>query len=314
MTSTVVKKRVVVVMGGVSAEREVSLVSGEAVAKALREAGHEVAMVDMADGVDRLMQAVSPRPDAVFNALHGRYGEDGCVQGLLELLEIPYTHSGVLASALAMDKPMAKRLFAEAGIPTADGVVVSRQMALAGGVMDPPYVIKPVNEGSSVGVKIILEQDDLAQVNRENWPMPSTVLLERYIRGREITVAVMGDRALGVLEIRPNNGFYDYSAKYTAGKALHLVPAPMHPAAYAEASRLAVLAHHTLGCRGVTRADLRYDDTDGEPGRLFLLEVNTQPGMTPLSLVPEIANHAGISFGDLCCWLVDQASCERKAA
>ncbi|MGQ0663354.1 MAG: D-alanine--D-alanine ligase [Pseudomonadota bacterium] len=307
-------KRVLVLMGGISAEREVSLVSGAAVAKSLAETGYEARAIDVGNDVRALLDALASRPDAVFNALHGRFGEDGCVQGVLELMRIPYTHSGVLASALAMDKPTARRLFAAAGIPVPEGRVVARAEVIAGRVMDPPFVIKPLNEGSSVGVKIVLEDCDLAAWACEPWPFGGQVLVERYIPGREITVAVMGERALGVLEIRPRNGFYDYAAKYTPGKASHLVPAPMPGAAYDEALRLALLAHRTLGCRGVSRADLRYDDTGGPPGRLYLLEVNTQPGMTALSLVPEIAAEAGISFGALVSWMVENATCERQVA
>lgn len=306
-------KRVAVLMGGRSAEREVSLVSGSAVADALAAAGYEVVRIDVGSDVAKLLGQLDPRPDVVFNALHGRLGEDGCVQGLLELLGLPYTHSGLLASALAMDKPMAKRLFEAVGIPVALGVIADRAAVLAGEAMAPPFVIKPPNEGSSVGVHIIFEAEDLAEARKAPWPFGEEVLVERYIPGREITVAVMGERALGALEIRPNNGFYDYAAKYTEGKAIHLMPAPLGPDCYAEALRLALLAHQTLGCRGVSRADFRYDDTAGAPGRFYLLEVNTQPGMTPLSLVPEIAAHAGISFGDLVSWMVENAACERIA-
>ncbi len=304
-------KRVAVLMGGRSAEREVSLVSGAAVADALAEAGYEVQRIDVGDDVAKLLGQLDPRPDAVFNALHGRLGEDGCIQGLLELMGLPYTHSGLLASALAMDKPMAKRLFEAAGIPVALGVIADRAAVLAGEAMAPPFVIKPPNEGSSVGVHIIFEEEDLIEARKAAWPFGEQVLVERYIPGREITVAVMGERALGALEIRPNNGFYDYAAKYTEGKAIHLMPAPLDPVSYGEALRLALLAHQVLGCRGVSRADFRYDDTAGGPGRFYLLEVNTQPGMTPLSLVPEIAASVGISFRELVSWMVENASCER---
>jgi len=307
-------RRVAVLMGGVSTEREVSMVSGTAVLKALTDAGFDAYGIDVGDDVPGLIAALTPRPDVAFNALHGRFGEDGCIQGLLELLGIPYTHSGVEASALAMDKPMARRIFTAAGIPVADGAVVARDEALAGTAMAPPFVIKPINEGSSVGVRIVLDAEDLAAARTEPWELGAEVLVERYIPGRELTVAVMDDRALGVLEIRPNNGFYDYAAKYTEGRAIHIVPAPIHPYAQAEAARIALRAHQVLGCRGVSRADIRYDDTAGEPGRLVLLEVNTQPGMTPLSLVPEIAAAAGIDFEALVTAMVDRARCERGRA
>ncbi len=303
-------KHVAVLMGGWSAEREVSLVSGRAVAKALRERGYGVSEIDVGRDVPGVLAALEPGPDAVFNALHGRYGEDGWIQGLLNVLGLPYTHSGLLASALAMNKPMARRLFAEAGIRCPEGAVVNLDQAVAGGVMDPPFVVKPIDEGSSVGVRIVLEGDNAPGLFAEDWQFGDEVLIERYVPGREITVAVMGERALGALEIRPKEGFYDYSAKYTEGRAAHLMPAPLDPAAADEALRISLLAHETLGCRGFSRADLRYDDTAGGPGRLYLLEINTQPGMTPLSLVPEIAAHAGIDFGALVSWMVEEARCD----
>jgi D-alanine-D-alanine ligase len=246
----------------------------------------------------------------VFNALHGRYGEDGCVQGLLELIGVPYTHSGVLASALAMDKPMAKRLFESVNIPCAEHIIASREDVLAGDVMPRPYVVKPLNEGSSVGVQIVLEESNQPALTEESWPFGDRVMVERYVAGREITVAVMGDRALGATELRTGEGFYDYEAKYTEGRTTHLVPAPLPPPVYQAALDHAVAAHSVLGCRGVSRADLRYDDTRGDPGELYLLEINTQPGMTPLSLVPELARHAGIGFVDLVIWMVENAACD----
>ena len=303
-------KRIVVLMGGTSCEREVSLVSGAAVANALAEAGYKCETVDVGEDVGALLAALEPAPDAIFNALHGRYGEDGCVQGLLELLHIPYTHSGVLASALAMDKPMAKRLFQSVGIPCADHVIAHRDHVLAGDVLPRPYVIKPLNEGSSVGVQIVLEGTELTILKGDNWPFGDRVMVESYIPGRELTVAVMGDRALGVTELRTSEGFYDYAAKYTDGKTSHMVPAPVPPAIYQAAQDHAVAAHEVLGCCGVSRADLRYDDTGGDPGQLYMLEVNTQPGMTPLSLVPELAGHAGISFVELVSWMVENARCD----
>jgi len=303
-------RKVAVLMGGISSEREVSLVSGAAVADALRAEGYDVTAIDVGRDVNAVLAALTPRPDVVFNALHGRFGEDGCMQGLLELLAVPYTHSGVLASALAMDKPTAKRLFAAAGIPCAEHVIADRAAVLAGDVMPRPYVLKPLNEGSSVGVIIVREDAAAPALAGADWPFGERVMVERYVPGREITVAVMGDRALGVTELRTGEGFYDYEAKYTDGRTEHLLPAPLPPEIYDAAMRHALEAHRALNCRGVTRADLRYDDTQGEPGTLCLLEINTQPGMTPLSLVPELAAHAGIGFGALVSWMVENAACD----
>lgn len=302
-------RHVAVLMGGWSAEREISLVTGAAVADALAQQGFRVTPLDVGrDVAEALLRA---RPDIAFNALHGPFGEDGAIQGLLEVMGIPYTHSGVMASAIAMHKPTAKRLFHDAGIPVAEGRTMSRREVMAGGLPPKPYVIKPINEGSSVGVRIVLENDNFTPSDDMHWSYGEEVLVERYIPGREIQVAVMGERALGAIEIRPLGRFYDYEAKYTDGKARHLMPAPIAAEAYEEALRLSLLAHRTLGCRGVSRADLRYDDTKGEPGRFCMLEINTQPGMTPLSLVPEIAAHQGIGFGELVRWMVEDASCGR---
>ncbi|MBT6117381.1 MAG: D-alanine--D-alanine ligase [Rhodospirillaceae bacterium] len=303
-------KRVVLLKGGWSGEREVSLVSAAACALALRDAGYDVVEFDVTRDLRDLLDILDPRPDVVFNALHGRYGEDGRIQGLLDILAVPYTHSGALASALAMNKEIAKRLFADAGIPCPPGKVISRNALLAGEAMERPYVLKPVEEGSSLGVHIVLEGQNAPPFDAARWAFGDEVMVERYIHGREITVAVMGDRSLGVTELRTNEGFYDYEAKYTEGRTNHLVPAPIHPDAYEQAMDFAVRAHRALGCRGVTRADFRYDDRASEPGEMFLLEINTQPGMTPLSLVPEQAAHAGISFPELVSWMVENASCE----
>lgn len=305
-------KRVTVLMGGFSAEREVSLRSGAAATAALEKAGYAVATLDVRREARTLVAGIeATKPAVVFNALHGRFGEDGRVQGLLDIMGIPYTHSGMLASALAMDKPVAKRLFADAGIPVPEGRVVTRVEASAADVLPRPYVLKPLNEGSSVGVHVVKQGDNADPLGGSEWTFGDQVLAERFIPGREITVAVMGDRALGVTEITSDRGFYDYTAKYAPGGSRHLVPAPLPPDIYAEAQRLAVLAHDTLGCRGVSRADLRYDDTrPGEPGRLYVLEVNTQPGMTDTSLVPELAAHAGISFPELVTWMVENARCD----
>ena len=298
-------RHVAVLMGGWSAEREVSLVSGAAVAKALKKTGHRVTPIDVQRDMGSLMTRLYPRPDAVFNALHGRYGEDGCVQGLLNILDIPYTHSGLLASALAMDKPMAKRLFAAAGIPVAEHKIVRRDDMVRGDVMARPYVVKPLNEGSSVGVTIVLEGDNNPPFTDANWPFGKEVMVERFVSGKELTVAVMGDKALAVTEITTDRGFYDYDAKYADGGSAHLVPAPLEPAVYDEVMRLSALAHEALGCRGVSRADLRYD---GET--VYLLEINTQPGMTHTSLVPEQAAHVGLSFEELVSWMVENVECD----
>lgn len=302
-------KHVAVLMGGWSAERDVSLTSGAAVLEALKAQGYKVTAVDVGRNVAETLSRL--KPDVAFNALHGPYGEDGTIQGLLELIGIPYTHSGVLASALALHKPTALRLFRDAGLPIAEGRVMTRAEVMGDGMFAAPYVIKPLNEGSSVGVRIVLEGDNFQPSDDLHWTYGSTVLVEKYIPGREIQVAVMGDRALGAIEIRPRGRFYDYEAKYTDGKAEHLMPAPLDAADYAEACRLGLAAHQTLGCRGVSRTDLRFDDTKAGRGQFVVLEVNSQPGMTPLSLVPEIARHQGISFAELVTWMVEDAGCER---
>jgi D-alanine-D-alanine ligase len=304
-------RRVAVLAGGWSAEREVSLVSGRECARALAALGYTVSEIDVTHDLAALIARLTPPPDVIFNALHGRGGEDGVIQGVLEFLRIPYTHSGVLASAAAMDKPLAKQIFAAAGLPLAEGKVVARSALLAGDPLPRPFVIKPLNEGSSVGVSIVREDDNTWLSAVQGWSFGTEVLVERYIPGREITVAVMGERALGALEIRPTAAeMYDYEAKYAPGGSQHLMPAPIHAQAYEAALDIGLRAHRALGCRGVSRADLRYDDTAGEPGRLILLEVNTQPGMTPTSLVPDIARHVGISFDGLVRWMIENARCD----
>ena len=305
-------KHVAVLMGGWSAEREVSLNTGKGCVEALQERGYRVTPIDVQPGIARVLQAV--RPDVVFNALHGRYGEDGTIQGLLELLQIPYTHSGVLASALAMDKQRAKAVMAAAGVSVPEGMIVKRQEAAARHVIQPPYVVKPNSEGSSVGVIIVREERSHPpqEIGREDWAFGDAVLVEKFVAGRELTCAVMGDRALGVIDIRPATGlFYDYDAKYVAGGTIHVLPAELSPNIYQRVQELALTAHQALGCRGVSRADLRYDDTPGGSGALVVLEVNTQPGMTATSLVPEMAAHAGLSFGELVQWMVEDASLSR---
>ena len=295
---------VAVLMGGWSKEREVSLVSGAAVATALKDTGFQVTEIDVHQDAAALLTQLYPIPDKVFNALHGRFGEDGCIQGLLNILGVPYTHSGVLASALAMDKPMSKRIFKEVGITVADHQILTREQLSQTVFGSKPHVIKPLNEGSSVGVNIIFEGDSYTPTEKE-WPFGSHVMAEQYIPGRELTVAVMGERALGVTEIKTGRRFYDYDAKYSDGGSIHQVPAQLPQDIYDEAMRISVLAHKTLGCRGISRADMRYDGKD-----LYLLEVNTQPGMTPTSLVPEQASYANISFENLVVWLVEHAECD----
>ena len=304
-------KTVAVVMGGWSPEREVSLSSGRECAKALVDRGYRVRLIDVGPDLTALIQALDPRPDIIFNALHGVGGEDGTVQAVFEMLHIPYTHSGVLASALAMHKPTAKAVFRDAGLPVAEGVVACREEIVERDPMPAPFVVKPTNQGSSVGVRIVRINDNSWREEVREWSFGAELLVERFIPGRELTVAVMSDRALGVCEIVPRGSFYDYTAKYAAGGSEHLVPAPIPRCVYDEALDIALRAHQALGCRGVSRADLRYDDTPGDCGRLYLLEVNTQPGMTPTSLVPDIARHVGISFDALVAWIVEDASCGR---
>jgi len=302
-------QHVAVLMGGWSAEREVSLVTGQAACTALEDVGYRVTPIDVAPDIFDVLSDLEP--EIAFNALHGRFGEDGCIQGILEVLKIPYTHSGVLASALAMDKPRAKQMFASVSILCPEGRVVHRDEVLEGKVFEPPYVLKPMNEGSSVGVRLVFEGDNISPLDEANWAYGEYVLMERYIPGREIQVAVMDDKALGAIEIRPKKRFYDYEAKYSDGWADHVMPADIPETDYQESLRLALLAHQTLGCRGVTRADLRYDDTLNGAARFYMLEINTQPGMTPLSLVPEIAAFVGISFAELMDFLVKDAGCQR---
>ena len=299
-------KHVAVLMGGWSSERDVSLVTGRECSKALKAAGFKVSEIDVDRDIAKVL--TDAKPDVCFNALHGRFGEDGRIQGLLDILGIPYTHSGVMASAIAMNKVRTKEVCSAIGIPLAEHKLAPRKAAFAGKAMERPYVIKPIAEGSSIGVRIVKEGDNGPP--DEDWSYGETVMVERYVAGRELTVAVMGDRPLTVTEIRPRTGFYDYTNKYTDGKADHLLPAPVPKPIFDQAMQVALLAHQTLGCRGVSRSDFRYDDTKSEPGRLIFLEINTQPGMTPLSLVPEQAAFLGISFTDLVSWMVEEAQCD----
>jgi D-alanine-D-alanine ligase len=304
-------KHVAVLLGGWSAEREVSLRSGKACADALERQGYQVTRVDVARDIASVLTKL--KPDVALNMLHGRPGEDGTLQGLLEIIGIPYTHSGVLASALAMQKDAAKVQFQAAGVPVAEGVVASRFEAAKRHLLPPPYVIKPVAEGSSVGVFLVTEAHEHPpqELCRDDWPYGDQVLCERYIPGKELTCAVMGETALDVIEIVSTVRFYDYEAKYAAGGSKHLLPAPLLPIVYQEVRRLAVLAHRALGCRGVSRADFRYDDRVEGTGGLVCLEINTQPGMTETSLVPELAAYAGITFDELVRWMVEDASLNR---
>ena len=304
-------KHVAVLMGGFSSERPVSLASGNPCADALEAEGYRVTRVDVARDIGSVLSEL--KPDVAFNALHGPYGEDGTIQGVLEYLEIPYTHSGVLASALAMNKEQAKKVAKAAGVPIAESRVLSR-FAIRKHPMKPPYVIKPVSEGSSFGVVIVREgQSHPPQVlSSSEWRYGETVMVERYVHGRELTCAVMGDVALGVCEIIPTgHSFYDYDSKYVPGGSRHECPAKVSSNIYQKIQTLALKAHQAIGCRGVSRSDFRYDDRHSENGELVWLEINTQPGMTPTSLVPEIAAEAGHSFGELLSWMVEDASCSR---
>jgi D-alanine-D-alanine ligase len=305
-------KHVAVLMGGWSAERPVSLNSGRGCADALEARGYRVSRIDVARDITEVLAKL--RPDIAFNALHGRVGEDGTIQGVLEILRIPYTHSGVLASALAMQKDLAKTVLSAAGIPVAHGVTVDRREAAQRHVLTPPYVLKPVAEGSSFGV-VIVKRDRThppQEVGREDWPYGDRLLAERFVAGKELTCAVIRDRPTDIIEVQPvSEAFYGYDAKYSKGGSIHIIPAKVKPKIYHEVQELALRAHRALGCRGVSRSDFRWDDSIGEDGELVCLEVNTQPGMTETSLVPDMAAHAGMSFGELVEWMVEDASCDR---
>lgn len=309
-------RRVTVLMGGLSAERTVSLSSGAGISAALRDEGFEVRELDPGPDLEKIVAELSNhRPDVAFNALHGRLGEDGAIQGVLDWMNIPYTHSGVRASATAMNKAAARAVFLAAGLPVAEGAVIDIADFTAADPLPAPYVIKPLNEGSSVGVDIVHPGTNRRAAIAAAWTYGPHALVEEFIPGRELTVGVLGDRALTVTDITPNpagaQGFYDYAAKYQAGGSQHVLPARIHPDAFAQALDMAVAAHRALGCAGASRTDFRYDDTtcgDG-PGRLVILEVNTQPGMTPTSLLPEQAQTQGVGYGALCRWMVEQAAC-----
>jgi D-alanine-D-alanine ligase len=304
-------KHVAVLMGGWSAEREVSLRTGRACAEALVRLGYRVTRIDVGRDIATVLGTV--KPDVALNVLHGRPGEDGTLQGMLEILGIPYSHSGPLASALAMQKDVAKLLLRAADVPVPEGLVASRLEVAKKHILPPPYVIKPVAEGSSVGVFIVGEDHahPPQELTRPDWAYGERVIVEKFIPGKELTCAVMGEEALDVIEIVPAVGFYDYEAKYAPGGSKHLLPAPVSPIVYQLTRRLALAAHRALGCRGVSRADFRYDDRVEGTGGLVCLEVNTQPGMTETSLVPELAAHAGITFDELVRWMVEDASLNR---
>jgi D-alanine-D-alanine ligase len=305
-------KHVAVLMGGWSAEREVSLNSGKACADALETLkAYKISRVDVTRDIAATLKAL--KPDVALNVLHGRPGEDGTLQGMLEILGIPYSHSGVLASAVAMQKDLSKLIFKAAGVPVPGGLIAPRHEAAKKHLIEPPYVIKPIAEGSSVGVFIV--QKDHAhppqELTRADWAYGEQVMIEPFVPGKELTCAVIGDKATGVIEITTALKFYDYEAKYAPGGSKHILPAPVSPDVYEECRRIALAAHRALGCRGVTRADFRYDDSKRGTSGLYCLEVNTQPGMTGTSLVPEMAAHAGMSFPELCRWMVEDASLDR---
>jgi D-alanine-D-alanine ligase len=304
-------KHVAVLMGGLSNERPVSLSTGKGCAEALHRAGYRVTELDVGYDVAERLREIAP--DVAFNALHGPFGEDGTIQGVLEFLRIPYTHSGVLASALAMDKHQAKIMFKAAGIPVTDHVIATRGEVGRAHIMPPPYVVKPIADGSSFGV-IIVKADQShppQEILGEDWTGGEELMVERYIPGRELTCAVMGDVALPVTEIVTDLNFYNYEAKYAEGGSRHILPADIKPKIYDKVQKLSLAAHAALGCRGITRTDFRYNDAAGEDGELVCLEINTQPGMTPTSLAPEQAAHVGHSFEELVSWMVEDASCNR---
>ncbi|MBX7146557.1 MAG: D-alanine--D-alanine ligase [Alphaproteobacteria bacterium] len=304
-------KNILVIMGGLSNEREVSLVTGLACQKALEEAGYQVRSFDFKHNIKDFLSVLDPKPDVIFNALHGRFGEDGTIQALLNLLAIPYTHSGLLASSMAMNKDISRRIFHSIGLRIPEGKVYSRKELLhPKEIMPRPYVIKPINEGSSVGVKIFKQGDNKMPFDEGSLPDGDELLVERFIPGRELTVTILGNEALAVTELKPKRGFYDYEAKYSEGITEHQIPALIPKDVELLAKDWALKAHYALGCRGVTRSDLRYDDSKNSTDGLYILEINTQPGMTPLSLAPEQASYKGINFAQLVSWMVENAQCD----
>lgn len=297
-------KNITVIMGGYSAEREISLSSGTEVVKVLNSLGYSIKSIDVNRNIETLLSQLKPKPDIIFNALHGQFGEDGRIQGILDILAIPYTHSGVLPSALAMDKVMAKKIFKLAGIKTPEHRVVGSEEFIKKGLLSVPYVLKPVNEGSSVGVYIVRERDSAPFQKEDLMQANKNMMIEKFIEGQELTVAVMGGRPLAVTEIITNQNFYDYEAKYSRGGSDHIIPANISDVVYQQALSIAKKAYEAIGCRGLGRVDFRFDGED-----LFILELNTQPGLTPTSLVPEQAIYTGISFEELVVWMVENAEC-----
>ncbi len=304
-------KHVAVLMGGWSSEREISISSGENCSNALEEKGYHVTRIDVSRDIGEVLARL--RPDIAFNALHGPFGEDGTIQGVLEILEIPYTHSGVLASALAMHKLLAKPILVEAGVMVAESKAVSRREAAAAHPLEPPYVVKPIEEGSSFGVIIVRERANAPALEllAEDWAFGDALMAERFIPGRELTCAMVADEPTDVIEIVTEGRFYDFDAKYAPGGSIHVLPAKISPIVYQNVRMLTQRAHQALGCRGVSRVDFRFDERPDGTGELICLEVNTQPGMTPTSLVPEMAANAGTDFGSLVAWMVEDASCGR---
>ena len=305
-------RRIAVLMGGWSSEREVSLSSGKACADALESSGERVERIDVNRDIGEVLNRL--KPDIAFNALHGPFGEDGTVQGILEFLQIPYTHSGVMASSLAMNKVRAKIIAAHGGVAVAESKVMSRFDAAKAHAMEPPYVVKPISEGSSFGVRIVREGASAppADLGGDDWAYKDEVMVERYVPGRELTCAVMGERALGVIEIvSQGRDFYDFEAKYAPGGSKHILPADILPNIYQKVRTMALAAHKAIGCRGISRSDFRFDDCPQGTGDLIWLEVNTQPGMTSTSLVPELALEEGYDFAKLLQWMVEDASCSR---
>lgn len=305
------RKKIAVVMGGMSSEREISFLSGNGVYDALQASGIKSFKIDLTDDIAGFIRVLRrEKPTAVFNALHGTYGEDGCIQGLLNLMKIPYTHSGVKASSVAMDKSLTKKIAKSVGLFVADEMFVSKEDVLAGCELPMPYVVKPNDEGSSVGLFIIHTEEDRKKLLNA-WPFKKKVLMEKYIAGRELSVGVIDDKPLGVVEIVSNTGVYDYDNKYKNTATKHLVPAPIPKPTYDSAMQQAMLIHRALGCRGTSRSDFRYDDTDPtSPAKLVFLETNTCPGMTAVSLLPDIAKQAGMSYTDLILYLIERASCD----
>ncbi|MFA5593523.1 MAG: D-alanine--D-alanine ligase [Micavibrio sp.] len=307
------KKKVALFVGGWSAERAVSLDKGKAVEAALTEGGYDVRVIDVTHDLQSLLKDLTPRPDVVFNNLHGRGGEDGVIQGLLEILEIPYTHSGVTASAIGMNKPLAKRMAASVGVPSAEGRIASKDDVLAGNVMDAPYVVKPPCEGSSVGVRIVLDNDNHLALDVDSWTFGDEVLVERYIPGKELTVAVLDGKAQAVTEIISHARFFDYEAKYKDTRTELVLPAQIPSSAYKAAMDYAERVYTVLGCSGLARCDFRYDDSLEGPEGLYFLEINTQPGLTAESIGPSQVVYNGSSFVELCSHLVETAKCHGQA-